>query len=148
MAKDLSGDKPLRESLAEAQAAAVLEPPEFTWLTRGSLPTGSGAPMLNTVEGVEFPSHDFMRAIFALKPGEIGVAVNGPQTVVYLVRVASESPDEETRRQQFAEGGLTGEINFLARVELQTFFNQWYRDVEREMEVRWNRPPEGMPMIE
>jgi len=126
----------------------VIEPPEFTWLTRGSLPMGSGAPMLNAVEGVEFPSHDFMRAVFALKPGEVGVAANGPQTTVYVARIAAESPDEETRRQLFAEGGVTGEMNFLARVELQTFFSQWYRDLEQEMKLHWNRPPQGMQMVE
>jgi len=148
MAKTLPGDKPLRESLGEAQAPNVIEPPEFTWLTRGSLPMGSGAPMLNAVEGVEFPSHDFMRAVFALKPGEVGVAANGPQTTVYVARIAAESPDEETRRQLFAEGGVTGEMNFLARVELQTFFSQWYRDLEQEMKLHWNRPPQGMQMVE
>jgi hypothetical protein len=104
--------------------------------------------MLNAVEGVEFPSHDFMRAVFALKPGEVGVAANGPQTTVYVARIAAESPDEETRRQLFAEGGVTGEMNFLARVELQTFFSQWYRDLEQEMKLHWNRPPQGMQMVE
>jgi len=148
MAKALPGDKPLRESVTEAQSSRVLEPPEFTWLTRGSLPMGSGAPMLNAVEGVDFPSHDFMRAVFALEPGEIGVAANGPQTVVYVVRIASESPDEETRRQLFADGGLTNEMNFLARVELQTYFSQWYRDLEQEMDLHWKRPPQGMQMVE
>ena len=147
-AESLAGDKPLTESLAEAEAQTVLEPPEFTWLTRGSLPMGSGAPMLNAVEGVEFPSHEFMRAVFALKPGEVGVAANAPHTVVYVVRIVAESPDEETRRQRFVDGGLTGEMNFLARVELQTFFNQWYRDVEQEMQVQWNRPPQAMQMVE
>ena len=148
MAKELPGDKPLKESLPKAEAQRVLEPPEFTWLTRGSLPMGSGAPMLNSVEGVEFTGHEFMRAVFALKPGEVGTAANAPQTVVYVVRLAAESPDEELRRKQFIEGGLTGEISFLARVELQTFLSQWYRDLEKEMELHWNRPPQAVQMVE
>jgi hypothetical protein len=148
MAKELPGDKPLKESLPEAQATRVLEPAEFTWLTRGAMPMGTGAPMLNSVEGVEFPNHEFMRAVFALKPGEIGIAANAPQTVVYIVRIAAESPDEETRRKQFIDGGLTGEISFLARVELQTFLSQWYRDLDKEMELHWNRPPQAMQAIE
>ncbi len=148
MAKELPGDKPLKESLPKAQAERVLEPPEFTWLTRGSLPMGSGAPMLNSVERVEFPGHEFMRAVFTLKPGEVGTAGNSPQTVVYVVRLAAESPDEEVRRKQFIEGGLTSEISFLARVELQTFLSQWYRDMEKEMELHWSRPPQAMQMVE
>lgn len=148
MAKELPGDKPLKGSLPEAQARRVLEPPEFTWLTRGSLPMGSGAPMLNSVEGVEFPGHEFMRAVFALKPGEVGTAANAPQTVVYVVRVAAESPDEELRRKQFLEGGLTNEMGFLARVELQTFLSQWYRDLDKEMQLKWIRPPQAVQMAE
>jgi hypothetical protein len=148
MAKELPGDKPLKESLPKTQATQVLEPAEFTWLTRGAMPMSTGAPMLNSVEGVEFPSHDFMRAVFALQPGEIGTAANAPQTVVYIVRIAAESPDEETRRKQFIDGGMTGEISFLARVELQTFLSQWYRDLEKEMELHWLRPPQAMQMSE
>ena len=113
LAKSLPGDKPLKETVGEAQAKNVLGPPEFSWMSRGSLPTGSGAPMLSSVEGVEFPGNEFMRAVFALQPGKIGVAANAPQTVVYVVRVAAESPDEELRRKQFVEGGLTGEIAFI-----------------------------------
>jgi hypothetical protein len=109
---------------------------------------GSGAPMLNSVEGVQFSGHEFMRAVFALKPGHIGTAANAPQTVVYVVRVAAESPDEDVRRKQFIEGGMTGEISFLARVELQTFLSQWYRDLAKEMELHWNRPPYAVQMAE
>ena len=148
MAKDLPADKPLKESLPEAQAKLVLEPAEFTWLTRGSMPMGTGAPMLNSVPGVDLPGHDFMRAVFALKPGQIGTAANAPQTTVYVVRLASESPDEDARRKQFIEGGLTGEMGFLARVELQTFLSQWYRDLGKEMDVHWVRPPQAMQMVE
>lgn len=142
LAKAAKGDKPLKESLDEKLAKTVLEPPEFTWLTRGAMPMGSGAPMLNVVEGVEHAGQDFMQAVFALKPGQVGVAANTPHTVVYVVRLVSESPDEEQRRRLFVEGGLTGDMGFLARVELQSFLNQWHRELEKEMQVKWSRPPE------
>ena len=121
LAKAAKGDKPLKESLDAALAKNVLEPPAFTWLTRGAMPMGSGAPMLNVVEGVQYAGQEFMQAVFALKPGEVGVAVNTPRTVAYVVRIVSESPSEEQRRTQFVEGGLTGDMGFLARVELQGF---------------------------
>jgi len=148
LAKAAKGDKPLKESLDATLAKNVQEPPEFTWLTRGAMPMGSGAPMLNVVEGVEHAGQDFMQAVFALRPGEVGVAVNTPQTVAYVVRLISESPPEEQRRTQFVEGGLTGDMGFLARVELQGFLNQWHRDLEKEMQVKWHRPPEVPQAIE
>jgi len=76
------------------------------------------------------------------------VAVNTPQTVAYVIRLVSESPQEEQRRTQFVEGGLTGDMGFLARVELQGFLNQWHRDLEKEMQVKWHRPPEAPQGIE
>lgn len=148
LAKAAKGDKPLKESLDEKLAKTVLEPPEFTWLTRGAMPMGSGAPMLNVVEGVEHAGQEFMQAVFALKPGQVGVAANTPHTVVYVVRLVSESPDEEQRRRQFVEGGLTGDMGFLARVELQSFLNQWHRELEKEMQVKWSRPPEVSQAID
>lgn len=148
LARAAKGDKPLKESLDATLAKNVLEPPEFTWLTRGAMPMGSGAPMLNVVEGVEHAGQDFMKAVFALRPGEVGVAVNTPQTVAYVIRLVSESPQEEQRRTQFVEGGLTGDMGFLARVELQGFLNQWHRDLEKEMQVKWHRPPEAPQGIE
>lgn len=148
LAKAAKGDKPLKESLAPEMAKKLLEPPAFTWLTHGAMPMGSGAPMLNVVEGVEHAGQEFMQAVFRLKAGEVGVAVNTPHTVAYVVRLASESPPEEQRRTQFVEGGLTGDTGFLARVELQGFLNQWHRDLDKEMQVKWSRPPEVPQRIE
>lgn len=143
-AKALPGDKPLRESAPEGQGQNVLEPPEFTWLTRGALPTGSGAPMLSTIDGIEYAGPEFMQTVFALQPNTIGVAANSPRTVVYIVRLVSESPDEETRRTQFMETGLTGEMAFPAQIELWTFIGEWYRELERDMQLSWRRPPQAM----
>jgi len=148
LAKATKGDKPLKESLDPDMAKRLLEPPAFTWLTHGAMPMGSGAPMLNVVEGVEHAGQEFMQAVFRLKTGEVGVAVNTPHTVAYVVRLASESPPEEQRRTQFVEGGLTGDMGFLARVELQGFLSQWHRDLEKEMQVKWSRPPEVPRQIE
>jgi hypothetical protein len=148
LTKAAKGDKPLKESGDEKMAKAVLEPPEFTWLTRGAMPMGSGAPMLNVVDGVQYAGQEFMQAVFALKPGQVGVAANTPHTVVYVVRLVSESPEEEQRRKQFIEGGFTGDMGFLARVELQGFLNQWHRELEEEMQVKWSRPPEVPQAIE
>jgi|GEM_PF-1095918 len=148
LAKSVQGDKPLKESLDAALAKNVLEPPAFTWLTRGAMPMGSGAPMLNVVDGVEHAGQDFMQVVFGLKAGQVGVAADTPHKIVYVVRVDSESPPEEQRRTQFLEGGLTADMGFLARVELQGFLNQWHRDLDEEMQVKWNRPPETPQAIE
>jgi hypothetical protein len=73
--------------------------------------------------------------------GEVGVAENRPQTEVYVVRVVSESPDEDQRRQQFLEGGVTYDTLIIAMFEHQRYLERTYRQLEEEMQVKWNRPP-------
>ncbi len=148
LAKKAAGDKPLKEAVGEDLAKKIVEPPEFTWLTRGSMPMGSAAPMLNVIEGVPYAGQEFMQTVFALKPSQVGVAVNTPHTAVYVVRLVAESPNEEQRRTQFVDGGLTGEMGFLARIDLQGFLNQWHRDLEKEMQVKWSRPPQAPQAVE
>ena len=49
-------------------------------------------PKLSEVEGVDMPGEAFMRTVFGLKKGEIGVAMNQPQTVAYVVKVIEFAP--------------------------------------------------------
>ena len=55
-----------------------------------------GPPRISEVKGVDAPGHDFMRAVFALEKGEIGTAINAPQTVAYVVQVIESNPLPES----------------------------------------------------
>ena len=57
-------------------------------MTYGSVPADASAspPKLSEVEGVDMPGEAFMRTVFGLKQDGIGVAINTPQTVAYVVR--------------------------------------------------------------
>ena len=95
----LAALKPLSEVFSEREDLEVMEPPAFTWLTRGFAGSSGGQQQplsLSTIEGVESAGNGFMRDVFKLKAGETGVAVNQPETHVYVVQITSDtSPENE-----------------------------------------------------
>ena len=94
-------DGPIRTVVGDTRP--VIEPEPFTWLTFGLVPqTYPGQePMLNDVEGIDTPGSDFMRAVFALREGGIGVAPNEPRSIFYVVRMVGSSPPEDVLWDQF-----------------------------------------------
>jgi len=86
--------KPLAEAFAERRGITVTESEPFQWLDHGEIPAwmAQGPPSLGEVEGVEAPGNEFMRAVFDLKKGQIGTAMNQPQTVVYVFQVIDSNP--------------------------------------------------------
>ena len=74
----------------------------FTWYTHQPL---SRPPLIVTpISGVDQGGSEyngFMKAVFALKPSEAGVAPNQPETIYYVVQIQSEEPPLEELRSQF-----------------------------------------------
>src|SRR5690606_8751823 len=83
---------------------------------------------------------DFMKAVFELEPDELGVVKNAPETIVYVARLVRRSPSEEIERQRFLQdfqaGGLQ-RIQPLMQEEHFTYYQNWLRDLEEEMQVEW-----------
>ncbi|HEY2827973.1 MAG TPA: hypothetical protein VGJ04_10265, partial [Pirellulales bacterium] len=102
--EDAAQSRKLKQTLKEAFGGTpgntVSTAGPFSWLTQ---PIGQplGQPELTQVSGVEQAGNEFMKAVFALRPGEIGVGVNEPQTVYYVVQVESEEPPIDDLRQEF-----------------------------------------------
>ena len=117
----------------------IIETNEFSWMSTGFTAASFGVPALSHVDGVESTGTEFMEAVFAMQPGEVGVAINQPQTIVYLVRIISETPSEDLLRQRFLQSGITSEIAYLSDVENFELRRKWYADLETEMGVVWLR---------
>jgi hypothetical protein len=108
-------------------------------MSTGSTPFGgAGSPTLSAVDGVEAAGNEFMKSVFSLKPGEVGVAVDQPQAMVYVVRIAAETPSEDMLKEQFLQSGVTPEISQIAFMEVEDVWQNWYKDLEEEMKVKWN----------
>lgn len=141
MAKEAAG----KESLKAVFGDKVLESNEFSWMTSGSVGFGMGMPSISRVENIDTPGAGFMEAVFSLKPGEAGVAVNHPRTKVYVVRIAREATSEEVRRTRFIMFGMSNDVAQLAQFEGERAIVDWFNDLEKEMQVEWvDRPKVAM----
>jgi hypothetical protein len=135
--------KSLKETFADRSDLGVKETNEFSWLSTGLTPASMGEPGLSFVDGVESPGEEFMRAVFALHAGEVGTALNQPETVVYIVRLVSELPGEEALRAEFLQSGRSFEIQRIAALDGQQSIRDWLGNLETEMNLKWHRPPRG-----
>lgn len=142
-----SAAKPLKDIIAGKGDLKVTETNEFSWLSTGFTPAGMGAPGLSSVEGVNDGGEDFMRAVFALKLNETGVAINEPKTFVYVVRITNDAPGEEELKKQFLESGGSFEIQQIAMMEGQMRLRDWYQNLTKQMGVSWKRPAEAQQRL-
>jgi len=95
--------KSLAEVFADQADLKVELSDPFSWLTT-SLPLVfwyQEPPRISQVKGVDRPGEEFMRTVFRLKPGEIGVAMNHPQRVVCIIRLVESQPSDDILWQQF-----------------------------------------------
>ena len=106
-------------------------------MTTGSL--GFGRPEYSRPAGIEQAGREFMQAVFAMKPGETGVAPNNSKSRVYVVRVLSQEPDDEKLQQQFIDSGYNQLVLMLAQSETMYTSVQWWRGIEDQYQVQWQR---------
>lgn len=143
--------KPLKEALQGVAGVTVTQPRPFSWLTMG-LPTSmyqAPTPQLSDVEGVVMPGPGFMRAVFELKPGEVGVATNQPQTTTYVVRLDSSSPDEKVLWERFTNEDFH-RYSTVLRSEQQELFARWAKELRDAVGFHWVRVPDrpiGRPEV-
>ena len=135
--------KSLKETFAGQSGLVVKETNDFSWLSTGFTPLGSSMPRLSHVENVVGAGDGFMRTVFNLKLGEVGTAVNEPETFVYVIRIVSEAPSEEDLRQQFLQSGNSTDVRNIAAIESQRVLGDWLRNLEMSLNVTWHRPPRG-----
>ncbi len=136
--------KPLKEVFADRPELRVTESQPFTWLTAGAMPTfwTMQPPKLSEVEGVDHPGDAFMQAVFQLQPGELGTAMNHPQTVAYVFRLVESNPSEEVLWQQFLSASIYSYYPALLREQYamqQALMDQIKADAGFRWDPNWLR---------
>lgn len=146
LAEKITDGKTLKDVIDEKQADSIVETSEFSWLTQGATPMSFEPPSISMVFGIDSPGPEFMESVFALKDGNsASVAVNTPETVVYVVRITGENPDEETRREQFIVAGVGMDAYYMAVMDGQQQLFDWFKQLEEEYDVDWVRTPTAEP---
>ncbi len=134
-------DKPLAEVFPQREVKRV---GPFSWLTLGAVPQQMGGQpqaRLSEVEGVENAGPDFMEQVFALDEGEVGVAMNQPETIAYVIRLASHAATREALRERFlSEPGPWQQMALMQnRQQVILALNE---ELVKRAEVEWHRPPD------
>ena len=121
----------------------VIEPPPFTWLSSRSTP--GSEPELTRVVGIDQVGTEFMRSVFALQSGQVGLAMNQPGKIIYVVHLLTYTPGEETLWKLFADEAANpntlSRLFSVQRLERTALVNAWYADLEKNAGLHWEREP-------
>lgn len=146
-------NKPLKEFFARQPGFVVHESEPFSWMTYGAFPAwwAQVPPEISPIRSEErdpatgaqteivvMPGNELMREVFRLQKGQIGVATNRPETIVYLIRVIDVTP-------ALWEAFVAEDFGRYARVaehDQRALFAAWREAVRAEAGLKWQREPE------
>jgi hypothetical protein len=135
-------NKSLAEVLAGRKDLQVLAPAPFTWLTFGNVPVWfhMRPPQFSEVTGIPGAGKDFMRAVFALKAGEIGLATDQPQATIYVVRLVEYTPIDSVLWDMFVADDYRG-YAMAARDDQMVAGRRWNEGIRADAGLKWQRDP-------
>jgi ribosomal protein L7/L12 len=135
-AKDLAS---IGEFAPDPLSVVVTEP--FSWMSSAGFGM-FGRPELTQVPKINLPGQEFMKAVFALQPGQTGEAPNQAHSKVYVVKVQKQDPDDDRLRSLFLDSGYNQLVIMLAQMDAGQTSYEWYRGIAKQYNVKWHRPPQ------
>jgi hypothetical protein len=100
---------PLADFFADKPNVQVVKTDPFSELTRGDVPDQFGMPRyrLSQPDGIVAAGPDFMKKVFELKDGEVGVALNHDHSIAYVIRVVEHFDSEDELRTAYLTDAAT-----------------------------------------
>ena len=136
--------KPLTELSFDNQPGKALAP--FSWMTAGNMFMPA---QQSTVDGVEHAGEEFMQTVFDLKPGELGVAFDDPQSTVYVIRLTSATvgfgsrPPEDSMVRSLFMTSSYNQYQQVADADYAEIYQDWIRRVSEDVDLEWKREPDS-----
>jgi hypothetical protein len=133
-----------KKLLKDMPKLTVIDPPPFTWMTQGMMAPNSPPPppVISAVDGVQSPGSEFMQMVFSQpEEGGIGIAMNEPKTVVYVVQALSFKPSAKDLESEF----LTADYSRYAQVamrEQRQMAGAWLDEIKTQAGFKWQREPD------
>jgi hypothetical protein len=133
----------LKGALPDIPQDQIISPTPFSMFTEGSIPRGSSSapPRLSEVKGAPLVGLDFMRVVFNMDINQIGVAMNAPQTVVYVVQLINYSPPQDVLWQIFLAEDFS-KYATIAVGDLQADHKAWLESLKTSAGLQWEIKPE------
>jgi hypothetical protein len=136
-------NKSLSQVLAKDGKVKPFDVPAFSWMTVGAAGQFSrnAPPKLSEVPGVVDAGPEFMRAVFDLRVGDVGVAVNHPQTIAYVTRITTSEPPPKVLRDMFLADKSDFGYMAIAREEQSAQARKWLERCNQVAKLVWVRQP-------
>jgi hypothetical protein len=130
-----------------AEKDKVIRTDPFSWWTGGEVSrlTGQQQPLrLGEPDGVVAAGPDFMKSVFNLDDGQVAAAPNHDHSLVYVVRLDSHSmPEDALRTAYLAEANAWPGMGAFLRDRVGVATSKLVDDVERDADVKWERPKDN-----
>ena len=139
---------PLATFFAENKSINVVRTDPFSELTGGDVSMVSGQPQqqpyrLSQPSEVVAPGPDFIRGVFNLNEGQVGVLLNNDHSIAYVVRVVEHQPGlAELRSAYMAEAYSWYGENIMNQMHRQEIASSLDRDIELSTNLKWDRAPD------
>jgi hypothetical protein len=134
-----SGGKRLDQLVKDRPDMRVVLPPKFSWMTE--IPVASTTQQrprfrISAVAGVPMAGDDFMATVFQLEPGQVGVAFNAPETVVYVVRPSEFTHSYEVRWKLFLADSFATYADVGMADDLKVL-EAWNEEIKKSAGFEW-----------
>jgi predicted DsbA family dithiol-disulfide isomerase len=132
----------LQDAYGTVLGKEIIKTDPFSWMTGLDLPSMNYSNVFpSRIDGVEGVTNDFLRDIFALAPQSAGWVVNGDHSIVYVVQIFSQSPDENELRDGFIVTGVNGHMQRIFQESRGQLLQAWYQGVEDQLSLVWLEDP-------
>ena len=108
----------------------------FSWMNA----FGFGGAFLGNVPELDSVGEEFMRKVFSAKPGEVGVAANLPERMVYIVRPTQFQPNEDDLRQIFKQPNERRMAMQLGVEDAQAIYEGFYESLDERTGFDYKAP--------
>ena len=157
-----ASEKTLAEAFAGLGDVKVVETEPFTWKSYGESMLAAFfamrgiPPRLGEVreQGVAVgdseidnrlivaPGERFMETAYGLGVGDIGLAMNQPETVIYIIRVTGSSPSDDVLRDRF-QSAPVAEYRLAGLPEqIMEAREAWLQQIQDEVGFKWINKPD------
>ncbi len=139
---------PLANFFADDKAIKVIRTDPFSELTGGEVGMVGGQVQqqpyrFSQPNDIVAAGPDFLRGVFNLKDGQVGVLMNNDNSIAYVVRVVEHTPALAELRNNYLMDAFTwygeGMMNQLHRQEIASNLE---RDIEDSNNLKWDRDPD------
>ncbi|MCL2743759.1 MAG: SurA N-terminal domain-containing protein [Planctomycetaceae bacterium] len=153
--------KSIAETFAGKDEIRTVETEPFTWLTFGA----GVHPLIAMMQGqrayvdeirekgvavgdsqfdnkvIFAPGYDFMERVYELQIGETAAVFNQPKNTVYIVRLISTLPSEDSLLERFQTAYPQEYISAVQPHDMQKQYSAWLKKIQQETGFEWLRPP-------